>query len=130
MRRTSSWHAYLVGIAILVLPGCQRLHYQTNFKLNKGDFETCSVLPPRTAQEVTVTITSPGSPVEAYVVLEKDREAAQKAVHNDLEPANALAKGRGEELTLSVSIPAKSGFSILVGGASKPCKGQIKATGN
>src|SRR5260370_36842119 len=98
MRGSRTWLPYLVGIAMLVLPGCQRLHYQTNFKLNKGDFETCSVLPPRTAQEVTVTVSSPGSAVEAYVVLEKDRQAAPKAGHNDLEPVNALATGGGEEL--------------------------------
>ena len=129
MRSSKSWCPQLVGIVFLVLPGCQKLVYQKTIKLKVGGVETFLIDAPRSTQQVTVTVSSPGTEVDACIVLERDRMAAETALRIEERPSDTLAQDRGEDLTLSATIPARSGFSIIISGAQKPCEVKLRVTG-
>jgi hypothetical protein len=128
MRSGKSWCSLLVGLALL-LPGCQKLTYQKTFQLKPGGVETFMIDAPRSTQEVTATVTSSGVEVDGWIVLERDREAAETALRIEERPSGTLAEARGEDFTLSATIPAKSGFSLLISGAHKRCEVNLKVTG-
>ena len=119
----------LAGIVFLVAAGCQKLSYEKTIKLKPGGIEALLITAPRTAQQVTAMVSSPGSAVEAFIVLEKDRPAVENSLQIEEKPTGPLAQGRGEELTLSATIPAKSAYSIIVSGAQKTSEVKIKVTG-
>jgi hypothetical protein len=130
MKCCKQWTTRLMVTAPMLLFGCQRLHYQTNFKFNAGDVESFSVTAPQREQEITVTVSSTGSAVDAYLVLDKDQPAAESALQSDKKPSAFLSRGSGEAITLTGTIPAKTSFSILVSGATKPSKVQVKVAGH
>jgi hypothetical protein len=119
----------LLGIAILGTAGCQKLAYEKVIKLKVGDIQAFPISAPRMTQQVTVTVSSPGSAVDAFLVLEKDRPAVENSLQIEEKPTGPLAHGRGEELTLSATIPAKSAYSVIISGAQKSTDVKIKVTG-
>jgi hypothetical protein len=120
---------WLVGALLLLVTSCQKLNYEQTLKLEPGDFQTLAIDAPRSAQQVTVNVQATGSAVEAFVVLEKDRAAAEQALRNDKKPLNPLAQAQGEDIHLSVAIPAKTAFCVLVSGARKSTQVKISVTG-
>ena len=61
---------------------------------------------------------------------EKDKEAAKQALLDRKKPAASFAgKVKTQEATLEATIPANTGFAILLGGASKNSQVKVKVTG-
>src|SRR5262245_432385 len=106
----------LLAILFLALPGCgQKLDYESSMQLDAGDVQWISIDSPKREQRVSVTVTSSGSPVDVYVVLGKDKEAAKQALLDTKKPTESLAnKVKTRESTLEVTIPANTGFAVLV----------------
>jgi hypothetical protein len=130
MRRILSLRRCLVAALLLALSGCTRLSYETTIQLGAGEVQSLSIDPPRREQKVSVTVTSSAAPVDVYVVLEKDKEAAKEALLDHKKPAASLAGNvKTQEATLEATIPANTPFAILVGGASKTSQVKVKATG-
>jgi hypothetical protein len=99
-------------------------------QLEAGDVHLVLVDPPRREQQVRVTVTSSGSPVTVYIVLNKDKEAAKQALLDGKNPVGALdGKAKTQDATLEATIPANSGFAILLGGASKSSQVRVKVAG-
>ena len=86
MQRTAPL-ALLVSM-LLALGGCQRLDDERTVPLEPTQVHTILFSAPRSDQQVSVTMNSPGAPVEVYVVLEQDREVAVQS----LEQGKRLAK--------------------------------------
>ena len=116
----------------LVGAGCkQRLNSESTLTVGPGEVQSKIVDAPRADQQVTVTVSSPGAPVSAYLVLEKNRQAAQDALLSGKAPANVLdGKDKTEDATLQGTVPAKEEFAVLVNnGGSKPAQVKVKITG-
>jgi hypothetical protein len=129
--RTVLYHLSLLAFLFLALPGCgQRLNYETTVDLPEGEVQSLMIDAPKREQKVSVTVSSAGSPIDVYVVLDKDKEAGKQALLDHKKPAGSLAsKTKTQDATLEVAIPANTGFAILLGGASKNSRVTVKVTG-
>ena len=97
--------------------GCQaRLNFEKTLGLDRNQVETLAVDAPTREQKIVVTITSSACPVDVYVVLEKDQEAATQALESHLHPKNSLASQTNvKETTLEATFPGRKGFAVLIG---------------
>lgn len=106
----------------VVLAGCRRqsLSYAKAVTVNAGDaYQAQTIDPPTRDQQVTVTISSATAAVSVYLVLEKDREAAQESLRQERVPANVLAKKeKVQEATLEATVPAHSSCTVLLAPAA------------
>jgi hypothetical protein len=121
----------LLAALLLVVAGCgQKLNYDTTVQLGDGEVQSLSIEPPKREQKVSVTVTSSGSPIDVYIVLDKDKEAAKQALLDRKKPAEALAsKVKTQDATLEATIAANTGFAVLLGGANKNAQVKVKVTG-
>jgi hypothetical protein len=121
----------LLATILLAPLGCgQKLNYETTVQLDDGQVQSLSIDPPRKDQSANVTVSSSGSPIDVYVVLEKDKEAGKQALLDSKKPAESLArKVKTQDAILEATIPANTGFAILLGGASKSSQVKVKVTG-
>ncbi|SRR6266404_876944 len=131
MRTIRGLRCSLLAILLLVLPGCgQKLDYETAVELDEGQVQLIFIDPPKKEQKVSVTVTSSGSPIDVYVVLDKDKEAGKQALLDRKKPTGSLAsKTKTQNATLEATIPANTGFAILLGGANKNSRVTAKVTG-
>src|SRR5438128_4535389 len=91
MRRTLSLRRGLLAGLLLIASGCgQKLDYETTLQLGDGEVQTLSIDAPKRPQRVRVSATSSGSPIDFYVVLEKDKEAAKQALLDRKKPTHPL----------------------------------------
>jgi hypothetical protein len=131
MRTIRSLRRTLFALLLLVLPGCgQKLNYETTVDLDEGQVQSILIDAPKSEQKVTVTVNSAGAPIDAYIVLDKDKEAGKQALLNRQKPPQSLAgKVKTQDATLEATVPANTGFALLVGGASKNSRVSVKVTG-
>src|SRR6266851_10501588 len=131
MRRIRSLRRCLLASLLLIVPGCgQKLDYETSLQLGEGEVQALSIDAPTRAQKVSVRATSSGSPIDFYVVLEKDKEAGKQALLDRKKaPQAVVGIAKTQEATLEAMVPVKTGFVILLGGASKSSQVKVKVTG-
>jgi hypothetical protein len=130
MRRMTTAFSGLPIALLLALPGCGRLGYETTVQLGAGEVQALSIDAPRSEQKVSVAVTSSGSPVDVYAVVEKDKEAAKEALLDRRKPAAFLAgQAKTQDATVEATVPGHTAFVILVGGASKPTQVHVKVMG-
>jgi hypothetical protein len=131
MRNMLCLRRSLLAIVLLALPGCgQKLDYETTVDLDEGQVQSIAIDAPKREQKVSVTVTSSGSPIDVYVALDKDKEAGKQALLDRQKPAQSLAhKVKTQEANLEATIPANTGFAILLGGANKNSRVSVKVTG-
>jgi hypothetical protein len=131
MRTNLRLRRCLLAALFLALPGCaERLNYETTVQLGDGEVQSLSIDPPKSEQRVSVTVSSSGSPIDAYIVLDKDKEAAKQALLDRKKPAATLdGRAKTQDATLEATIPAKTGFAILLGGANKSSQVKVKVSG-
>src|SRR5947209_6330543 len=131
MRKILSLRRSFLALLLLALTGCgQRLNYERTVELSSGDVQLILIDPPKREQQVSVMVSPVGSPIDVYVVLDKDSEAGKQALLDHKKPAGSLAsKTKTQEATLEATIPANSGFAILLGGASKSTRVTVNVTG-
>jgi hypothetical protein len=99
--------------------------------MEPGDYKTFEMDPPRREQKVIITVTSSAAPVNVYLVAADDLQAATKAVEHFGKPANPLAsQEKTQDATLEATIPAKTGYAVLLAGATKETEVKIKITGS
>jgi hypothetical protein len=115
---------------ILSLAGCQPLKIEKTMSVPVGGVSSLILDPPRYEQKVTVQISSPGAPVSAYLVRESDRAAAEALMQKDKAPTSPLAgKEKAEDITLEATVPAKTGFALLIRADKKNADVKVKVTG-
>jgi hypothetical protein len=118
---------------LLGISGCQRLDADRTVKLEPSQVHAILFDAPRSDQKVSVTMSSPGAPVEVYLLLEKDREAAVQSLEQGKRPAKEqilASKDKAEEATLEATVPAKSGYAVLLNSkAGKTAEVKVKVAG-
>ena len=108
----------------------KRLSEDRKFRLEVGDAKSFAFDGPRSQQQVTVTLQSSSSPVNVYLVLEKDLEAARAAVLEPRRPdAPLVAQEKTQDAKLDATVPAKEGYAVLVSGASLDTDISLKIRG-
>jgi hypothetical protein len=125
---------WLPSVMVLMV-GCAKLDAEKTATLEGGDFKAFSIDGPSSEQKVNVSVTSTGASIDAYVVLEGDPDAALKIaaelMRGNKPPASVVdSKQKITQGTLSATIPAKKGYSILlVNGSTKQAEVKVKITG-
>lgn len=117
-------------LAVLLLTGgCQPLKYEKSLTVDAGDIQTLTFDPPRYEQKLKVQVSSPGSPVSVYLVRESEAQAVQQDLNFGKAPASPLAgKDKAEEITLEATIPAKTGFALVIH-SKKKAEVKVNVTG-
>jgi translation initiation factor 2 alpha subunit (eIF-2alpha) len=131
------WFSHLVvcglAVALLTTAGCRKqasLNIEKSVPLDVGDIKTTMVDAPIRDQDVSVTVTSTGAPVNVYVVAEKDQEAAEKGLLNHTKPMNLLAgKEKTTQDTLQFKAAARTGFAVILTPEGKNAEVKLKITG-
>jgi hypothetical protein len=121
----------LVTICLaLTLTGCNKaLNHQKTIAIGPGEIKSFTVDAPRQNQKVTVTFKSSVTPVNVYIVLEKDFEVATKLIQSDSKHGPFLNKlENSKEGSVSADIPAKAEFGVMVAGAVKDTSVEVKLT--
>ena len=110
--------------------GCQRLNDERTFHLPAGGIQSIEYSAPRFAQKLTIDVVSPGAPVTAYVVKQDESEAAKTTMDAGKAPAAPLVgKESAEEIHLETTVPAKTGYTLLIRADKKSAEVRVKVTG-
>jgi hypothetical protein len=122
---------YLPVLLAVTLVGCQRIDYRRTIDVDAGDVQAIVIDPPRSEQKVTVTATSSSCPVSVYLVLERDQSQARQTMMDYKAPTGALAgQEKTQDATLEATIPAKNGFAVLIGGATRSTQVNLHVKGH
>jgi hypothetical protein len=124
----------ICALLLLAPAGCGRgsFSYEKTLTVEGSDaFQAQTVDAPARDQKVTVTVSSATAPVNVYLVLEKDREAAQESLRYEKSPANVLdKKEKVQEATLEATVPAHNSYTVLLTPAEgKTARVTLKITG-
>jgi hypothetical protein len=120
----------LSAVVVLMVAGCQKIDYKRTIDVEAGDVQATMFDPPRSEQKVTVTATSSSCRVNLYLVLERDQSQARQTMMDYKSPSGALAgQEKTQDATLEATVPAKQGFAVLIGGASKSTQVQLRVKG-
>lgn len=117
--------AYLFFLVAFAVTGCQKVNLQKTVELSPLDVVAPFIVDaPSSNQSIAVVVSSSAAPVDVFVVLEKDRDAAEKALANGGTPKDALASQLKvkNETTLTATVPAKNAYAVIVGNANVTTK--------
>ncbi len=119
MRWMHSLQIGLVTLMLLALPGCgAKLNYSKTVKVVLGETHRIMFDEPL-VNKATVTIKSPGVPVNAYLVLLSTEDAAMKDLDSNRTPTDVLASAeKTEDKTFEIA-PGKKPFALLLYAKSK-----------
>jgi amino acid transporter len=111
------------------------VNVDATLSLNPGSSDSVWIAPPLYEQKVQVVSSSPGSPLDLFVVLAKDEAVAQEVANalaqKGKTPGDALASQLGtEQARLVVTVPARRGFALVALNRGKKVEAQVKATSN
>lgn len=126
-----------VGIVSIVLgmTGCQRLNYNTTFKLGVLGTHDIHFSAPAYNQRVVVTVTPTDSAVSSYLVKSEDHPAVERALQADKEPqasrllGSRVSKGNPETYSFEATIPAKTEYSLVFKGSGRPTEVKVQIVG-
>jgi hypothetical protein len=131
MRRTFSIFSVLLA-GLFLTAGCQRLNYEKTVTVGPGNSEVLVIDPPSVNQDVKVDFKSSKEPVSVYIVLEENAEAVKQKTDLGGKPeADKIIAGKEKvmEGTVEGKVPAKKGYQIIIGGATKDTEVTVKVTG-
>jgi hypothetical protein len=120
-----------VALALVLTAGCRGpLNVETTVHLDPVDSSKPLLIdPPTYDQQVTVTVSSPVE-VDAYLVLEKDRKAAEDALAAGKKPTAVLdEKEKATEATLTGKVPGKTASAVVFSNARKTGDAKVKIVG-
>jgi hypothetical protein len=109
--------------------GCgARMNYEKTISLKATEVHQISLDSPL-IDKGTVTIRSPGAPVNVHVVLDVNREAALKSIDDGKPPKDLLAgSDKIEDKSLEIG-PGKKPFTVILWGARRNCEVTVKVEG-
>jgi hypothetical protein len=129
MRSQLRWIAALLACTLLSQAGCRKASYDKTHTLLPGEVQIISQDSARSDQKVTITITSPGTPVNAYLVREEDVPTAKECIVNGKTPPKVFdSKEKAEEITLNAAIPARTGYALILSSAGKKAEARVRLT--
>jgi hypothetical protein len=116
----------------LSVVGCSKLHEERTVQVAPGEERTLVIDAPKRDQKVQVDFSSPGVAVNVYVLLEKDDQAARKAIDAGTTSDKMLASQlKAEQGSLQATIPGGNNFLVVVVAAStKTANVTVKINGS
>jgi hypothetical protein len=104
------------GVALLGLIGCgPRVLHEQSWEIDPGQARGPVLQDLKKDTKISVEVSSPGTPVGVYLVLEKDEKAVLDALGAEKAPPNTLAsEAKTEGKTLEVTMPERTGLVILI----------------
>jgi hypothetical protein len=122
--------SFVFAAVLSSLSGCQRLNDERTVSVPLGTIQAIGYSAPRYEQKLTIQVNSPGAPVTVYLVREEDSNTAQNQLDGSKPPTAPLAgKEKVEEATLEATVPAKTGFVLLIRADKKKAEVKVKVTG-
>jgi len=122
-----------MSFALLALAGCgQRLNVEKTLSVAAGGVNELTVTGPTSEQKVSVEISSSASAIDAYVVLEQNREQVKSDLLKSKTPdsGKVLAGKSGvKDHTLEATVPAGKEFAVVIGGATNTTEVKLKVVG-
>jgi hypothetical protein len=132
--RSAGYSAAGLLLVFGAAPGCQRFTTQMEYQLGVGEVRRIAIDGPRSDQQVRVTISSPGQPVAAYIVLDEHADAVRNKLlaHQRPDPEQYLSGREGieEPVVIEAKVPQKKAYAVLIGGALKSADVKVKITGS
>jgi hypothetical protein len=130
MRRLSG---IVLVLCLLALTGCgKKVLHDEAVALEPGKTEAITFKGLRKGQTVSVETSSPGVPIDVYIVLEKDKNTAMEALGQDKAPANSLAgEAKTQGKTLEAVVSEGDGVAVLLSNpptAGKKADVKVKVT--
>jgi hypothetical protein len=80
-------------------------------------------------EKATVTVNSPGTPINVHFVLESNRKAALTAIDDGKAPKDVLGGSEQVKEKVFEIGPGKKEFTIILWGARKDCDVKVSVTG-
>src|SRR5262245_41629835 len=123
MRLLKRFRCCLVALVVLSA-GCAKVNVEKSTTLEPGEFRAITIDPSPSNQRVNIKVTSVGAPIGVYVILETDQNVALKVaadtLRTNITPNAVDGRPKITDDTLTVPIPAKQGFSVLlINGSTK-----------
>jgi hypothetical protein len=120
----------LAAAAQVFVGGCQsKLNVEQSAQIEAGMLRQFEIDSPRYDQKVAVTVTA-DNPVNVYVFLQKDRDAAVKAIESEKSSDLILtSKEKATSETLEATVPAKQGVVVAVQTMAKAANVKLKIVG-
>jgi len=122
---------WVVVAALAVgLAGCQKLNVEKKVSVEGAGYNELTVDPAKSAQTVAVEFESKGNPVNVYLVLGKDEDAAKGDLKKGGPPANVVAKlEKSEQGTVEAKVPANEKLLVyLTSSNGKDANVNVKLT--
>jgi hypothetical protein len=120
----------VLACALLALAGCQKVNYEKSLSLTPDEVQLIDFDGPRGEQKITVTISSAGAPVNAYLVRKEDAQTAKECVLNGKPPPKPFdSKEKAEEITLNATIPPQTGYTLVLSPVGKKAEVKVKVSG-
>jgi len=130
----------LAVVLLLAAAGCQKLNYSETAEVKPGQVWTKGFTAPAYDQEVKVMIEPADCSVSAYLATDANQEAAR-----DFLERSALGKAPDAKMVLggktfkpsdskqdydfTVTVPARTGFWLLINGGKQTTKVKIRVVG-
>lgn len=109
-----------LAASLLLFAGCQKLSDERTMQLEPGDEKELTIDAPKNDQKVTVSVSSPGTPVSVYMALQKDAKAGKPLA----------SKEKVENDSIEATIPGGNAFVVtLTNQGRKPASVKVKISG-
>ena len=113
--------------------GCgQKLNIDRTITVGPMEVQSILVDAPKGDQKLTVDVSSPGVPVNVYVVFDADQQAVKDLMLAGKAPdASKFVAGQQkvEAVELTTLVPAGKAFGVMIGGAKKKTDVKVKVKG-
>src|SRR5262245_44287879 len=122
----------LLGVALLPLVGCQRTIEDKTVTIEQGQRKATIVDAPTREQKVVAEVSSPGAPVDVYLVLEENRLSVEDRLKNfkGPNPAKVInSKQQIESGSVEGTIPAGKEYAVIVYAPKKRAEVHLKIIG-
>jgi hypothetical protein len=121
--------------ALLLAGGCQKLNFEQTISLKPIVVKEYSFDAPAYQQKVTVTVAPVTTGVSAYLCKESDKDAVERALQAEKEPAasqllgSRVSKGGPDTYSFDATIPAKTSYTLFLKGGPKETEVKLKVVG-
>ena len=117
--------------AIILVAGCQsKLNVERTVDFDAGLDTYIDIDPPKYDQTLSITVTS-DTPIDVYVYLKKDKEAAQRDAMLGKKNSSVVLAGKEkvQSDTLEAKVPAKEPAVVMIRSSSKAGTAKLKIVG-
>jgi hypothetical protein len=127
MRLAANVLAFILAVGAV---GCRtKLDKSLSYDTSEGYTKSVTIDAIKNEQQVKITGTTTGGPVDVFVYLTKDKKDADRDIISKKFGAKILAKQlKTDKVDLQVTIPANEEADVRIDRAGAPAKAQLRIT--